>query len=77
MVSRETGDPTASPVSTGGAIGSVSSPTSRSAAISAAAPVQARSRSRRSAPEVPETTFMVPNASRSWAGAMMPAWCAP
>ena len=77
IVSRDTGEPTASPVSTGGAYGCVSWPTSWPAVMSAAAVVHSRSRSRRSAAVAPVTTFSEPNASRSWAGVAMPAWCVP
>ena len=77
MVSRDTGEPTASPVSSGGEYGWVSGPTSCPAVIRAAAVVQSLSRSRRSDRLVPETTFMVPKASRSWAGVAIPAWWLP
>ena len=76
-VRRPTGAPTASPVSSGGENGWLSSPTSCPAVIRAAAVVQSLSRSRRSDRLVPETTFMVPKASRSWAGVAMPAWWVP
>ena len=41
----------------------------------AAAIVQSRSRSRTSIRVAPGVTFSEPNASRTWAGVTMPAWC--
>ena len=77
IVSPPTGDPMASPVSSGGSSRLVSSPTSWPRVIRSAATVQSLSNTRRSLRLVPSSTFMDAKASRSCAGVTMPAWCSP